>query len=44
MLLSRVTYSKYRDILPEASRVKCPAQGYNVILHSRESNQQLSDE
>ena len=29
--LSRATYSKYRDITPEASRVKCLAQGHNVI-------------
>ena len=30
-LLPRVTYSKYRDILPEESRGKCLAQGHNVI-------------
>ena len=33
-LLSRATYSKYRDIPPEASRVKCLAQGHNVNLHA----------
>ena len=31
------SYSKYRDILPEASRVKCLAQGHN-IWHGRESD------
>ena len=41
--LSRATYSKYRDILPEARRVKCLAQGHNVICHGPESNQQPSD-
>ena len=35
MLLSRATYSKYRDIPPEASRVKCLAQGHNIILHGQ---------
>ena len=34
ILLSRATYRKYRDILPEASRVKCLAQGHNVIWHA----------
>ena len=43
MLLSRATYSKYRDIPPKASRVKYLAQGHNVILHGRETNQQPSD-
>ena len=42
-LLSRATYSKYRDIPPEASRVKCLAQGHSVILHEGESIQQPSD-
>ena len=37
------TYSKYRDIPPEASRVKCLAQGHNIILHGGESNRQPSD-
>ena len=31
-LLSRATYSTYRDIPPEASRVKCFAQGHNIFL------------
>ena len=31
-LLSGAIYSKYRDIPPEASRVKCLAQGHNIIL------------
>ena len=43
MLFSRGTYSKYRDILPEASRVKCLAQGHNVIWRSRELIRQPSD-
>ena len=34
---------QYRDILPEARRVKCLAQRHNVILHAHESNQQPSD-
>ena len=37
-LLSRATYSKYRDM-----EVKCLAQGHNVILHSQESIRQPSD-
>ena len=41
--LSRATYSKCRDIPPKASRVKCLAQGHNVIWHGRESNWQPSD-
>ena len=39
-LLSRVTYSEYRDIPPEASKVKCQR---HVIWHVWESNQQPSD-
>ena len=31
-LLSRAIYSKYRDIPPKASRVKCLDQGHNVIF------------
>ena len=42
-LLSRATYSKYRDIHPKASRVKCLAQKHNIILHGRESIRQSSD-
>ena len=41
--LSRATYSKYRYIPPEAIRVKCFAQGPNVIFHGRELNRQPSD-
>ena len=40
---ARVTYSKYRDMPPEASRVKCLAQGHNVSWHDRELNWQPSD-
>ena len=43
MLLSRETYSNYRDIPPEASRVKCLAQGHNVIWLGQESNWRPSD-
>ena len=39
-LSSRATY---RDIPPEASKVKCLFQGHNVILHGQESNRQPSD-
>ena len=42
-ILSRATYSKYRDILPEGSRAKCLAQGHNLIWQSnnKESNNLL---
>ena len=34
---------EYRDILPEASRAKCLAQGHNIVCIDRESNWQPSD-
>ena len=41
MLLSRATNSMYRDIPPEASRMKCLARGHYVILHGRNRTDNL---
>ena len=42
-LADAVIQSDLQGHSPEASRVKCLAQGHNVIIHSWESNRQPSD-